>query len=190
MAYLSGRVPHPCLPCGDVVGDDRAGPDYGAVAYGHSGKDGGVRSDPHVVAYPDGLRHRLDMPAVRRREVVAGSRDADLRPDQHVIADPYVRGIQENAVVVDRRLLPDMDVGPEIATERRAYLGIRVEVLPEQLLEYRYAALSRADVSVEPVAERPGAVHRLQELPQVGVLVTGRYAVAGAFDEIHGHEMQ
>ena len=91
----------------DVLRDHRARSDDGVLADGHAADDRGTGGDPDVPADHDGLAGR-DGPALRGVERMAGCNQAHVRSDHHVV------GYVDAAEIVERTVLVDEDVAPDV----------------------------------------------------------------------------
>ena len=164
--------------------DHCASTDHGAVADGVPRQYGRGSPDPNIIADADRPGDRPHLPAILHREVVARRRYADLGADKGVVPDPDLRGIQENAVVVDHHTPAEMDVLADVTSEGRPDVCLGIEVTAEELLQ-KGSADHRVVLPVDATAEGIGTRHRPDELVNVLILGAGRYARTAPVQESH-----
>jgi hypothetical protein len=107
-------------PSGMSRGDDAARADDALRADPHAGANDRTAADPHVGADRDRLTELL--PATQLRvERVGGGVDLHRRAEQGVVTDFDAANVEDDAVEIEEALLPQVNVRPVVAEERRLH---------------------------------------------------------------------
>lgn len=102
---------------GHIPRDNRAGSDHRVAANRDTRIDDGMASDPDMVSdvhRAGGFEPRRPF---RRIEGMSGGEDGDPRPDEAVVADSYLRAVQDDQVVVRIKMIADVDIVSVVAPE-------------------------------------------------------------------------
>lgn len=100
---------------GDIVIDETARADDDIATDDHPGKDDTVSAKPNVASDADGKRDlEILIPKSGVQWVQRGVKRA-VRADEHVISEHDLARINQNAVVVHKEVLADLDIEPESA---------------------------------------------------------------------------
>lgn len=108
----AGRIPDGHAVRGDIARYYRACADDHVVADGDPRQDCDAAADPHIIA--DGHRERPLIPRVALLGVerMTGRVDADVRPDESVVTEGYVRFIENREIEICEEILADENVAP------------------------------------------------------------------------------
>jgi hypothetical protein len=116
-----------------VAHDNAAGTYDSVVADAYARADDTRSAEPNIVTDSYGFRSLESAASRMRIERMERGIDVNPRPDLGVIADANGIAIQEDATVIDETPVPNVDVPPVVATERRLDLRRFTEAAQKRL---------------------------------------------------------
>ena len=119
----------------DVFHDNTSCSDGAAFTNCHSGKNCHIAAYPAVSAYGHRLGPFLPRVALLRVRAVAGRIDADIRPDEDIVADCNWSLVKDDEIEVGKKPPADLDMLPVVAMEWRVYECVVIG-LTQDLLQF------------------------------------------------------
>ena len=118
------------------VFDDHASCAYrAAVSYRHPRQDCHIAAYPAVPAYGHRLGPFLPRVALLRVRAVAGRIDADIRPNEDIVADCNWSLVKDDEIEVGKEPPADLDMLPVVTMEWRVYECVVIG-LTQDLLQF------------------------------------------------------
>ena len=105
----------------NVFNDYASGSDGAAFTDCHSWKNCHIAANPAVSAYGHRLGPFLPRVAFFRVRAVAGRIDADIRPDEDIVADCNWSLVKDDEIEVGKEPPADLDMHPVVTMEWRVY---------------------------------------------------------------------
>lgn len=119
----------------NIFHDHASGSDGAAVTDCHSGKNCHIAAYPAVPAYGHRLGPFLPRVAILRVRAVAGGIDADIRPDEDIVADCNWSLVKDDEIEVGKEPPADLDMLPVVTMEWRVYECVVIG-LTQDLLQF------------------------------------------------------
>ena len=129
------RIAHSDAMGRNVFNDYASGSDGAAFTDCHSGKNCHIAAYPAVSAYGHRLGPFLPRVALLRVRAVAGRIDADIRPDEDIVADCNGRLVKDYEIEVGKEPPADLDMLSVVTMEWRVYECVVIG-LTQDLLQF------------------------------------------------------
>lgn len=115
----------------DVFHDNTSCSDGAAFTNCHSGKNCHIAAYPAVSAYGHRLGPFLPRVALLRVRAVAGGIDADIRPDEDIVADCNWSLVEDDEIEVGKEPPADLDMLSVVTMEWRVYECVVIKQLED-----------------------------------------------------------
>lgn len=129
------RIAHSDAMGRDVFHDHASGSDGAAFTNCHSGKNCHIAAYPAVSAYGHRLGSFFPRVAFFQVRAVAGRIDADIRPDEDIVADCNWSLVKDYEIEVGKEPPADLDMLPVVTMEWRVYECVVIG-LTQDLLQF------------------------------------------------------